>query len=260
MHLLTASALDGILNVFHTPYRERLKSDSEKTCRCLRRSELICADRRIPENSQHAHRRHGFLEKLELFAPQLGNIQKQSGKVAARTRETLDPSASNWVGYYIDADNGNGARCIPHNPDCIWGCSQNNVALEGHKIAGEFVNPADFAPVKPRLQEDILAVHISGFAQTLDECLKVLVLKILNGANSRKFSRRLLCACRERPRRRAAKQRDELAAFQPINLHMFPRKGLRRIAGYPFRGGQSAGDAPVGHPDCVCTPAFLKRS
>jgi hypothetical protein len=40
-----------------------------------------------------------------------------------------------------------------------------------------------------------------------------------------------------RPRhRRATEQRDELAAFQPIELHAVPAS-LGRIAGYQFRGG-----------------------
>jgi hypothetical protein len=50
---------------------------------------------------------------------------------------------------------------------------------------------------------------------------------------------------RERPRgRRAAEQRDELAAFQPIELHADPAS-LGRIAGYRFRGGQSAGTPAI---------------
>src|SRR5215831_855719 len=50
-----------------------------------------------------------------------------------------------------------------------------------------------------------------------------------------------LRASRERPRRRrAAEQRDELAAFQSIELHSIPAS-QGRIAGYRISNGQSAG-------------------
>ena len=48
----------------------------------------------------------------------------------------------------------------------------------------------------------------------------------LDGANSSRCSAphplALLRARRERPRRRAAEQRDEVASFQPIELHLVP--------------------------------------
>jgi hypothetical protein len=51
----------------------------------------------------------------------------------------------------------------------------------------------------------------------------------------------LLCARRERPRgRRAAEQRDELAAFQLIELHSIPAS-QGRVAGYRIGSDQSAG-------------------
>jgi hypothetical protein len=51
----------------------------------------------------------------------------------------------------------------------------------------------------------------------------------------------LLPARRERPRGcRAAEQRDEIAAFQSIELHSIP-VSQRRIAGYRIRNDQSAG-------------------
>src|SRR5262249_30153966 len=50
----------------------------------------------------------------------------------------------------------------------------------------------------------------------------------------------LLRAGRERPRRRAADKRDEVAAFQLIELHSFPpAKG--HVTGYRIASDQSAG-------------------
>ena len=53
---------------------------------------------------------------------------------------------------------------------------------------------------------------------------------------------RLLRAHRERPRRcRTAEQRDELAAFQLIELHEMPRS-RKRITGYQIGEEQSGGN------------------
>src|SRR5262249_21047254 len=71
---------------------------------------------------------------------------------------------------------------IAHGPQFLGGA-----ALEGDKFAGEFVNPIEHAGVKPRLQQHVLAVHISGLAKPLDECLEVLVSEILDASNPRKF-------------------------------------------------------------------------
>jgi len=49
-----------------------------------------------------------------------------------------------------------------------------------------------------------------------------------------------LPARRERPRGRAAEQRDERASFQLIELHSFPAS-QGRIAGYRIASDQSAG-------------------
>ena len=56
---------------------------------------------------------------------------------------------------------------------------------------------------------------------------------------------------RERPRRHAADKRDELAAFQLIELHSVPI-GQGRIAGYRIGGEQSAGIGALAKP--VPTP------
>jgi hypothetical protein len=66
--------------------------------------------------------------------------------------------------------------------------------FRGNKLAAEFINPVECALVKPGLQQHVLAVHISGLAQPLPECLGVLVLESLDAADPRKFVGRLLRA------------------------------------------------------------------
>jgi len=48
--------------------------------------------------------------------------------------------------------------------------------------------------------------------------------------------------------RRAADERDELTAFQSVELHVVPAS-LGRIAGYRFRSGQSAGALAILQPE-----------
>jgi len=57
-----------------------------------------------------------------------------------------------------------------------------------------------------------------------------------DGGNERRNNKQ----CRERPRRRAAEQRNELASFQLIELHSIPAS-QDLDAGYRISNGQSAG-------------------
>jgi len=74
---------------------------------------------------------------------------------------------------------------------CVEGAKIIDLCIEGDKFIGEFVNPIERAAVKPRVQYNVLAVHISGLAQPLPECLGVLVLESLDAADPRKFAGRL---------------------------------------------------------------------
>ena len=80
--------------------------------------------------------------------PSSGISKKKSGKVAPRPCETLDPAARHGIAFQVDAYDRDRARCTHHGTDRIWGCSQNDAAFEGNKLAGEFVNPVEHAAVK----------------------------------------------------------------------------------------------------------------
>src|SRR5262245_13866525 len=82
----------------------------------------------------------------------------------------------------------------------------------------------------------------SGLLQIRRQGVKGLRRSTAEKPNYRR--RRLLCARRERPRRRAAEQRDEIAPFQLIELHSVPSRG--RIAEYRIGNGQSGGNKAPG--------------
>jgi hypothetical protein len=102
--------------------------------------------------------------------------------MTSRSCETPDPPVRHGIAFEVEADDRDRARRLHDGPDRIWVCSENDAALQGNKLAAEFINPVECALVKPGLQQHVLAVHISGLAQPLVECLGVLVLESLDAA------------------------------------------------------------------------------
>src|SRR5262249_46757923 len=96
---------------------------------------------------------------------------------------------------------------------------KDDAALEGHKLARDFVQPIER---KPCVKRDVLAVYISGLTQPPEERLGILAFDTLDGADPWKLSCRVLRARCDRPSRRAAQQSDEPASFQPIKMHSLP--------------------------------------
>src|SRR5262245_33175077 len=81
-------------------------------------------------------------------------------------------------------------------------------------------------------------------AQTLKRLLERRELGTPCGGRAREHadtphSLALLRSRRERPRRRASEQRDELAAFPSMEMHPMPQLG-KRTAGYRIAADQSA--------------------
>src|SRR5262245_20974853 len=109
-----------------------------------------------------------------------------------------------------------------------------------HRLRIGGVRPASIDP-------QIAAVHPAQFLQLLDERCALrpsfrIALRPAHQHADLPHPLGLLRARRERPRSRAAEQRDELAPLQVIELHSVPSQG--RIAGYRIRNDQSGG-APL---------------
>src|SRR5215469_8759248 len=126
--------------------------------------ELKRADCRIPESSQTRKGRHNVLEELNLFASELRNIQKKSGKVAAWACEALHPSIRYGIALQVDADGRDCIGLIQYGPDRRWTSGDDDAAFEGNKLTAEFVNPFERAVVIPHIQNNVLTVHISSLA------------------------------------------------------------------------------------------------
>src|SRR5262245_27147812 len=85
----------------------------------------------------------------------------------------------------------------------------------------------------------LVAERTQPVAEWPDEIRFKLGGRVAQETDSGDFRGRLLRARRQRPRRRTAEQRDELAALQLIESHSVPSQG--RIAGYRISENQSGG-------------------
>src|SRR5215469_11990098 len=126
-----------------------------------------------PFNFARQNRRYDVLEKLNLFATKFGDIQKESREVASRARQAVDPSVRHGIAFQVDPDDRDRAGGFHYGSNRIWTSDEDNAAFEGNKLTGEFVNSFERVVVIPRIQNNILAVHIPSLAQPLAERLGI---------------------------------------------------------------------------------------
>jgi|SRR6516162_3660633 len=118
--------------------------------------------------------------------------------------------------------------------------------LSPHQVRRQ-VRETAVVPVSPaKLDRDVATLDIAGVGEPVSERRGV-----INGGLGRTWMekaddrhRGLLRACRERPRRRPAEERDEIAPSQFIKSHSIPAS-QSRIAGYRIGEEQSAGFGPL---------------
>src|SRR5215470_6060498 len=107
---------------------------------------------------------------------------------------------------------------------------EDQVHLGTNQLGGQF-GKSLVVPLRPAvLDGDVRTLDITEVAQTQADSLKPRGKRRwrchAEESDPRYFAR-LLRASRERPRRRAAEQRDELAPFQLIELHSIPSARAR---------------------------------
>src|SRR5262249_33978770 len=114
-------------------------------------------------------------------------------------------------------DYGNGTGGLPHRPNDWRGIGDDYVGRERHQFCRVSPYAADVAPTKARLDLDVAAFGPAQFTKSLQErCEAGASFRIVCGPVYQHADAphplSLLRARRQRPRRRAAEQRDELAA------------------------------------------------
>src|SRR5262249_45769612 len=171
----------------------------------------------IPQDRQPAQTDDDLAQQLESLGSGLGRLQRQSGDVAARPRQAGDEAAADWIIGGGENDRDDRCRLLQR----IGGPARadDHIDLEADEL-GSDLSVTLVAPLSPSiLDRDRASLAPAEFAQPLHE-------RGGPAAPGRRRTRaekadgrqlcRLLRSRRERPGRRAAKQRDELAPLHSI--------------------------------------------
>src|SRR5262249_24246932 len=159
--------------------------------------------------------RDGFLKKLNLLATKLGKIEENSRQVAAGVGEARGPSAGHRITFQVDPDDRDRARRFHRSLDRVWSGGENDIALESDQFVGEPRKSVNI--VVASFNDSAPPIDISGIGQSLHERGNVLGRATkLKKADAWNLACYRLRVRRQRPRGRAAEQRDELAALHSI--------------------------------------------
>src|SRR5262245_45090246 len=123
---------------------------------------------------------------------------------------------------------GRGCRLGGHYRRLAAGCDDRDLALD--ELGGER-RQLIVAAARPTIHDgEVAAFDKSRLLEAQPECVEVRRERSGRSATEKSDHRgRLLRARRERPRRRAAEERDEVAAFHSIDLHPTRRSEERMI-------------------------------
>src|SRR5262249_29585127 len=156
------------------------------------------------------------MQHLESLGRKIASRNARASSVAARPIEALDQATS----HRIDADD-------EHDWDrwrCSFGYTRRNavgddhVHLAAHQIGRQFGQPINVTSGPAPFDRNRLPLDVTGPLQAVAKCCNEMLGTLERCATKKSDHRhrRLLRARRERPRRRAAEQRDEVASSHSI--------------------------------------------
>src|SRR5215831_11678018 len=162
------------------------------------------------------------LSSLQPFAGQTVFVIEETGDIAARSCQALDEACADRICDIHQHDRHAAGR--PLQLSCGRGATrQDNVRRERDQFRRESADAVGIARTPAVLDPHVAAVDPAQLVQSLLErgeaCPDVRIVRVRSRPNEHPdapHSLALLRARRERPRRRAAKQRDELASSHSI--------------------------------------------
>src|SRR5215471_2806107 len=166
--------------------------------------------------------RRNLLEQFEPLAAQRVLDSGEAGDIAGRPRQTCYEATADWIGN-VRKDDGDGASFLQQHRRSWCGMRKNEVRMQRDEFFREslpFFRVVGWCPA--RIDRDFLALYppelLEFLPESRDVCLCFPVaLRIAHQRSYPPHPVSLLRARRERPRgRRAAQQRDELAALHSI--------------------------------------------
>src|SRR5262249_55009674 len=159
---------------------------------------------------------------LQYFQPlprQFRGHDGEPGYVAARACQTRDQAAFQRVARRSH-DDRDALRCALCDADRSGAADYDDIDLRPQQIADQRGYRFDIITIMAKLVGNVAPFDITEVAHPAHEFLAEWI--VARGSrpdvpDTRRLARRvLLRACRERPRRRAAEKRDELAPFHSI--------------------------------------------
>src|SRR6516225_7008432 len=162
--------------------------------------------------------RHDLLEQFEPLHGQFRGHDGEPGYVAARARQTCDQAAFQRVARRSH-DDRDALRCALRGADRSGAADYDDIDLRPQQIADQRGYRFDIITIMAKLVGDVAPFDITEVAHPAHEFLAewIVVWGSRPDVPDTRRLARLLRARRKRPRnRRAAKQRDEFAAFHSI--------------------------------------------
>src|SRR5499433_214554 len=163
--------------------------------------------------------RYDFAQELEPLRHQFGDEKVDAGRVAAGPGEAGDEAEPDRVFGNTEHDGNRHARRLHHGRQIIAAYAYNYRRTPADQIRCQCRQPVELIFRPTVFDRDILALAKAGLFQTFAKCAQAVreSIRRYRGEKSDHRHRPLLRARRERPRsRRAAEQRDELAALHSI--------------------------------------------
>src|SRR5215471_19994623 len=176
---------------------------------------------------------HPRIEQLEPFATDCKLELHESGRVAARSRQTRDQAAADRIGD-LDENNRHSAGYFLQGFHAAAANGDDHVRRKRHQFRGVFPVLARIAGTPTILDAHVDIIGPAQLLQPLLECrdLKARLLIVRDPGHQHADAPHplaLLRTRRERPGDRcAAKQRDEVAAFHELPSRVGARPSLLR--------------------------------
>src|SRR5262245_50149079 len=161
--------------------------------------------------------RHDLLEQFEPLHGQFRGHDGEPGYGAARARQTCDQAAFQRVGRRSH-DDRDALRCALRGADRSGAADYDDIDLRPQQITDQRGYRFDIIPIMAKLVGDVAPFDITEVAHPAHEFLAEWI--VVRGsrpdvADTRRLAR-LLRPRRERPRGRAAEERNELAPLHSI--------------------------------------------
>src|SRR6516225_5106406 len=171
---------------------------------------------RIGQSGHTARRWQHVADQLDTLASQFGGHGSHASDISARPRKARNQPRTDGISC-LGHDDRDVTRRLLCRHSGRREPSDDDIDFETDQLSGQFRQPTDLSFRRSKLKSNVLPLNIPQVAQSLPKLPpKLLRIDIANDQCADRRHLRLLRPRRERPRRRAAKQRYELATLHSI--------------------------------------------